>query len=1516
MKKLLLLTLLLILCPSLEAQAQSQTPSRKKPEFSPHSKRTRFAKQPYSWLKEMKGDSSLQDERLRNLLPPHLQDMAELPPHLAAERRWLWESENERTGLAPNDPFDRLYPPHKRPLAQMPTPLKIGAPQTLSGSAQEAWVARYDGLSSSNDVARAMVIDAAGNVYVTGYSYREYFFYRGYIAYGSHPDYLTIKYNSAGVRQWTARYNGPGDKDDEAIALAVDGSGNVYVTGTSGTYPFDYDYATVKYNSSGIQQWVRTYNGPGNWVDEAKALAIDAAGNVYVTGRSVGSGTGSDFATIKYNAAGTQQWVATYTGPGNSDEFPVALAVDGAGGAAGAIYVTGHSWYGTPHNYVTIKYNSAGTQKWIKTYDNGSENFGYHVHDPALALDPTGGGSVYMVAANWNGTSYDYATIKYDTAGTLKWVKTYNGPGNGDDWACALAVDGKGNVYVTGYSGGSLIGADYATVKYNSAGTQEWVATVGSGRGEDDYPIALAVDGDGNVYVTGVRGENFYTVKYNSAGAKRWAATYNGPENLTDNPVALGLDASGNVYVAGSSYGLGTYSDYATVKYSALGVEKWVARHDEPSPAHDMATAMVVDGAGNIYVTGSSGTVGSSQDYLTIKYNAAGVQQWAANYNGPGNGEDVAQALAVDDAGNVYVTGYSWNKVTLNDYVTIKYNAAGIQQWVAIYDGPKTTKNYSNDHAAAIGIDAAGNVYVTGFQWHGYSASYEDFGYTTVKYNSSGTQEWVAGGGEAIVVDDAGNVYVTGSTLNDNDSEEYDYFTAKYNSSGKLQWGRRYNSLYDDDEAVALAVDGAGNVYVTGNSGGWHSTGYATVKYNAAGIQQWVAHYKRSGYENEYAHAIAVDGTGNVYVTGSSGTVKYNSAGKQQWVGDSPGSALALDGAGNVYVTGSSDSDYVTIRYNNAGTPQWATRYNGPGNDNDYPVALAVDHTGNIYVAGGSVGAGTGYDFATIKYPPSPLVDAGPDKEICAGGSVQIGGNPTGSGGNGGPYTFSWAPTAGLNDPTVPNPIAAPATTTTYTVTITETATGRAAIDEVTITARTTGWSVAHIVDVDDIIFGINQGATIGAAPRNNRGLAVSPNGRFLYLGYSMPSNKRLVRKIDLNVTQTGVVDPANNHSAVVAQLQLPPGTQPARDIATDDRGRVYLALGTKIEVYHPALPISPLHIITGFTACEGVTTRRENGTLAVYATDRLDKTLERFALVEGTGLAITSSTKTGLDGDGEVRIIGANSPRGLDIASNGTAWIADISRSRVYRVNSAGSTVDSTGVSNAMDIAIDAGRGEAYVSQFTLRTIKVLNLSTGKIKRTITPPAADLNVDLDGDVGTGALCGIDVASCKRVFVANENGRSLLTGNPLDSPFSNTDDNNDVKAADTDPVLVVTGSGLAKESEVEEPEVVSDQLTVTSYQLEQNYPNPFWSGATSRLAGNPSTTINFALPEAAEVSLKIYDIAGQLVQTLVIGGIEAGRHQVVWDGTNQHGVKVASGVYFYQLRAGAFKQVRKMSLVR
>jgi hypothetical protein len=109
---------------------------------------------------------------------------------------------------------------------------------------------------------------------------------------------------------WVARYNGSANLDDGGHAIVGDNSGNVYVTGGSHGLGTDLDYATIKYNSAGQQQWVARYNGPAYGWDRAAAIARDSSGNVYVTGQSLGLGTGYDYATVNYDSAGQQQWVA------------------------------------------------------------------------------------------------------------------------------------------------------------------------------------------------------------------------------------------------------------------------------------------------------------------------------------------------------------------------------------------------------------------------------------------------------------------------------------------------------------------------------------------------------------------------------------------------------------------------------------------------------------------------------------------------------------------------------------------------------------------------------------------------------------------------------------------------------------------------------------------------------------------------------------------------------------------------------------------------------------------------------------------------------------------------------------------------------------------------------------------------------------------------------------------------------------------------------------------------------
>jgi len=421
----------------------------------------------------------------------------------------------------------------------------------------------------------------------------------------------------AAPAQWKKRYNGPLNYTDHAFAIAVDGSGNVYVTGNSQGPGTGADYATIKYNSSGKRQWVRRYKGPGGG-DYANAIAVDGSGNVYVTGYSEGSGTDNDYATIKYDTNGVRQWKRRYNGPGNGNDAAYAIALDGSGN----VYVTGKSTgSSTSWDYMTIKYDSNGVRQWKRRY-NGRGNYADVAH--AIAVD--GSGNVYVTGrSTGSGTDYDYATIKYDTNGVRQWVRRYKRPGNYADVAHAIAVDASGNVYVTGYSTGSGTDYDYATIKYNSSGKRQWKRRYNGPGNDDDYAEAIALDGSGNVYVTGYSTGSdakydYATIKYNSSGKRQWKRRYNGPKKSHDQASAIAVDGSGNVYVTGQSIGLGTYNDYATIKYDTSGVRQWVKRYNGPGNNIDMAQAIAVDGSGSVYVTGYSMGSGTNYDYATIKY--------------------------------------------------------------------------------------------------------------------------------------------------------------------------------------------------------------------------------------------------------------------------------------------------------------------------------------------------------------------------------------------------------------------------------------------------------------------------------------------------------------------------------------------------------------------------------------------------------------------------------------------------------------------------------------------------------------------------------------------------------------------------------------------------------------------------------------------------------------------------------------------------------------------------------
>jgi hypothetical protein len=239
-----------------------------------------------------------------------------------------------------------------------------------------------------------------------------------------------------------------------------------------------------------------------------------------------------------------------------------------------------------------------------------------------------------------------------------------------------MAVDGNNDVIVTGYSTGSGTGNDYATIKYSSAGTPLWTNRYARPGNGDDSAYAVAVDGSNNVIVTGSSigtGGNYdyATIMYSSAGIPIWTNRF-GLENGPDRAWAVAVDHSNNVIVTGSSYGGRSSPDYTTIKYSSAGVPLWTNRYNGPSNGGDYAFAVAVDAGNNVIVTGYSDGGKGNDDYATIKYSSTGALLWANRYNGLGDGSDYAWALAVDRSGNVIVTGESHTGDN-SAFATIKY---------------------------------------------------------------------------------------------------------------------------------------------------------------------------------------------------------------------------------------------------------------------------------------------------------------------------------------------------------------------------------------------------------------------------------------------------------------------------------------------------------------------------------------------------------------------------------------------------------------------------------------------------------------------------------------------------------------------------------------------------------------------------------------------------------------------------------------------------------------------------
>ena len=816
----------------------------------------------------------------------------------------------------------------------------------LSGDLTSLLASTYLG-GSDSDYGNSVAIDSSGNVHVAGDTESSDFpttagAYDTFL--NGAKDAFVAKLNGELTTLLASTFLG-GSSSDYANSTAIDSSGNVYVTGY--TYSSDFPTSTNAYDTS----------GGGGYIHSCYAFFSDPYGEYYSYSDIFISKLSNDLSTLQSS---------TYFG-GSSHDNSNSLLID----SSGDVYVSG---YTSSSDFPTTSgaYSTSGGYYSYCCADDLSCDMNVGYSD--VFISKFNGELSSLILSTCLGTSgnssfepdsfiYSYKNnIVIDSIGNIyvnggNFVSKLNGElttllastflgGSSSDYAnsTATAIDSSGNVYVTGYTYSS----DFPTstnaydTSYNNSGDAfisklnsnltSLLASTFLGGSSSDSGNSIAIDSDGNIYITGkTTSSNFpmttsaYDVSYNGGGdafisklngelTSLLASTYLGGTDFyyDDYGHSITIDSSGSIYISG----------YSNSSYFPMDTET--------------------------YDTSYNG----SKDIFVSKFSGDLTSLLASTYLGGAN-SDYGHSISIGPSGILYVTGYTNSSdfpTTIDAYDT-SYNGND-DVFVSKLSGDLTSLLAStylggsdSDHANSITIDASGNVCVAGYTYS------SDFPTTTEAYD-----------------------------ISYNDSE--DVFLSKLSGDLTTLLASTYLGGSNYDNAKSIAIDSNGNVYVTGyaNSSGFPTTidAYDT-SYNgnydvfvtklSGDLTNLLASTFLGGYEYDYGYSISTDLIGNVYVSGytSSPNFPISPVALHAYYGDNTdayisklnnnltnllsssyiksgaNNCIKIDLAGNIYTAGSSS----ILKTNNS-----LTRLLASASLDGEINSLALDSDGNIYVAG------------------------------------------------------------------------------------------------------------------------------------------------------------------------------------------------------------------------------------------------------------------------------------------------------------------------------------------------------------------------------------------------------------------------------------------------------------------------------------------------------------------------------------------------------------------------------------
>ncbi|MBK7965186.1 MAG: SBBP repeat-containing protein [Bacteroidetes bacterium] len=276
-----------------------------------------------------------------------------------------------------------------------------------------------------------------------------------------------------------------------------------------------------------------------------------------------------------------------------------------------------------------------------------------------------------------------------------QWLRSFVPQGKSSDRISKIVVDNNNDIYIGGYAGNERNYPDAYVMKRNAQGDTLWQYYYDSGSKGEDYVLDMAIDANLNVYLTGKSQPSFsgyfdcITIKLNSAGVQQWVARYPSGTNSQSYGYSIAVDLNGNVYVAGTIDPALSSTNWLVVKYNSSGIQQWVDVLNGPGNGDDEALDIVIAPNGNATACGYvyDVTANGNINAFVKQYDQSGGAVWSDTYSNPAfNLPDRLRGLAYNTAGNLFVSGETGNSVNNKlDVLVMSYNAAGVRQWETIY---------------------------------------------------------------------------------------------------------------------------------------------------------------------------------------------------------------------------------------------------------------------------------------------------------------------------------------------------------------------------------------------------------------------------------------------------------------------------------------------------------------------------------------------------------------------------------------------------------------------------------------------------------------------------------------------------------------------------------------------------------------------------------------------------------------------------------------------------------------